>query len=128
MSIDRNTLRTLRTEIDKALAVVALKNGLTRLAAGSCTFDPSSGNFTFKVEGVASGGTDRAGALYNSIREFDKELPPLGHAFIYQDTRYEIIGANTTGTKVRLRRGDGKTFQFKTDLLKAFIAKKGGRS
>lgn len=120
-TINKDFLRDLRVDIDTALMAVA-KNHEISLKAGQCTFDPSSGNFTFKLEGVAKGGLDKRGALYQDLRRLRPTLPELRSTFVYNGKQHEIVGANTTGSKVIVKCGD-KGYQFPVDVIERLCAK-----
>lgn len=118
MTIDRNLLRAVRASLDAALAGVAEEHGLRSLKSCACTFDPRAGCFTFKVEGVVEGGVDRGGALYEQLRRLRPALPTRETEFVYEDERYRIVGANTTLTKVLVRRvRDDKGYQFRVGAV-----------
>lgn len=123
--LDRDLIQRLRVDIDAALEKVAKQHGVS-LKAGYCSFDPTSGNFTFKLEGVAKGGVDKAGALYNSLLKFKPELPPLLSEFEYDSKTHQIVGANTTGTKIITKCGE-KRFQFPVDAVERLCKKKSSK-
>lgn len=119
-TINKDFLRDIRVDIDTALTAVAKKHEIS-LTAGHCTFDPSSGNFTFKLEGVTKGGLDKSGALYQDLRRLRPTLPELRSTFVYNGKQHEVVGANTTGTKVIAKCGD-KRYQFPVDAVERLCA------
>ena len=122
-TINKDFLRDLRVDIEAALKSVAKKHEIS-LETGRCTFDPSSGNFTMKVEGVAKGGIDKRGALYESLRQLRPTLPKLRSKFDYNGKQHEIVGANTTGTKIITKCGDAG-YQFPIDAIERLCGKSG---
>lgn len=104
------TLKRIRPEIDAALAVIAKKYGIEKLALGKGTYD-NSGSFSFKLEGVMAGGLSVEAQMYEAIREYEG-LPPLGSHFDSAGTTHTIIGANRTGTKVLTTAFTGKKYLF----------------
>lgn len=105
MSDIRNTLKTLRPEIDAALAVIAQEHGLRSLALGRGTFT-SDGSFTFKLEGITKGGASKDEQLYNLLRQSNPIFPALGTPearVMYGGNRIELVGANSTLSKVVFR-------------------------
>lgn len=110
-------LKAIRADIDKALADVASKHGIT-IATGKATYDPSALNFTFKVEGQFPGGISKEGRMYEMLKQYTEGLPELGA--VLRHPRGEIltvIGANTTGTKVLAKHSDGKTYLYGVDAI-----------
>ena len=97
--ITKEELKALRIEIDEALKTVAQKHNLQSLRAGKATFT-NEGSFTFKLEGLVSGGLSPEAQRYNQIKTF-LNLPDLGaEVTLRNGKRFIIFGINTTGTKV----------------------------
>jgi hypothetical protein len=119
--LDKDLLRKLRPDIDKALATVASNHGVT-LKTGKCTFDPDSGNFQLAVEGVVKGGLDKEAARYNALRALHPKLPPLFSEFDHQGKTYRIVGSNTTGTKI-VAENCFKKFLVPRTLVESLCAK-----
>lgn len=117
-TIDKSFLKSLRPEIDAALAAIASKHGLASLRCGNGSFDPRAGSFTFKLEGVAEGALGKAAALYTSPDASFLGLPPLGTAFETGGRKYKTAGLNTVGSKVICDRDDGKSFLFPVMSIK----------
>lgn len=126
-TITRDLLQAIRPDVDAALAAVAKKHGLASLKSTNCTFDPRSGNFVMKVEGVAKGGKTKEAARYEASRKFDDSLPPLGFVFKNGARSYSIVGMNSTGTKVIAAPLDepAQQFLFQRDGIKRLCARKG---
>lgn len=114
-TVDKNLLRTIRPEIDAALAVIAKAHNLQSLALGRGTYDPRAGSFTFKLEGVAEGGMDKQAAAYTALKEM-YELPPLGTVFSVRGRDFKITGINSTGSKLLVDCvQDGKPYLYKRE-------------
>ena len=121
-TIDKQTLRNLRIEIDAALLAVAKTHNLKSLTAGNCSFDPVAGQFTFKVTGIAADAIGKEAALYISPDAKFLGLPPLGTTFRSGLKEYATAGLKPSGNKVVCKRvADGSMFLFKvSDVLAAF--------
>lgn len=118
MTITKEVLQAVRADMDKALAEIGARHGLTQLKSGKCVYDPRSGNFTIKVEGVAEGGADKDAARYDQIRGLFPGLPERGTEFTYGGEKYAVSGANSTGSKVLAKRNrDGRVYQFPRDAV-----------
>lgn len=116
-TLTRDALRALRADIDAALAPIAAKHQLTSLKAGHCSYS-TTGAFTFKVEGVAQGGMDKLAANYESQRQWDDTLPPVGAEFRYGNEEYKIAGAKSRGNRIiATRTRDKKDFVFPRDAV-----------
>lgn len=109
MTITKELLKTLRVDMDAALAAVAEKHGVS-LKVGNCTF--SADTFTFKVEGIAEGGVTKEAAYYEMMAKFDKELPPLNAVVKVCGQLFNVVGMRSRGknTMVIKRVTDGKIF------------------
>lgn len=116
-------LKTLRPEIDAALAAIAKKHGLGSLTAGKATYDPTAGHFAITINGVAKDGVDKDAARYQSAIAM-LGLPPLGSTFKAGTNTYTITGINTTGSKVHVTRQDGQKYLYGTDAAIALCARK----
>lgn len=113
-TIDKQMLRTLRTEIDAALVALAKAHNLKSLTAGNCSFDPAAGQFTFKVTGIAADAIGKEAALYISPEVGFLNLPPLGTVFRSGLKEYATAGLKSSGNKVVCKRvADGAMFLFK---------------
>lgn len=120
-ALNKTLLRELRADIDSALDVIAQKHQVT-LKTVHCTLDTLNGNFTFKLEGFAKGGVDKAGAMYNMLQRIRQKLPALNSTFEYDGKTHEIVGANSTRSKVFTKCGS-KGYQFPTDAVERLCAK-----
>lgn len=116
MNITPDLLRRMRLDIDEALAPVAAKYKLKRLALGRGTYGEEY--FTFQLQGVAEGGKDAAAVLYETYRE-SFGLPALGFTFKQGDAVHVVVGLNKTGTKVIAETPDGKRWLFPNHAIKA---------
>lgn len=119
----KDKLKAIRESINKALAAVVAEHGLRSLHAGNVTFSPE-GSFVFKVEGVAAGGATKEEELYDLAREVHPELPARGtpqSTIRYNGGPCELFGANSTLTKIFIRRPDGKTYQAPAALILAAV-------
>ena len=111
--IDKSLLRSLRSEIDAALAPLAGRHGLASLRAGNASFDPVAGTFTFKLEGAAEGAIGKEAALYQSPDARFLNLPPLGTTFTSGGKTYRTAGLKANGRRVVCQHtADGKPFLF----------------
>lgn len=114
MSDLKSKLNPIRRDMDKALAEIAKRHGLQELKAAKCTYDPRAGNFVIKVEGVDGEGIDKDAARYKEHVQLFGDLPALGTEFqAADDTKYRIVGLNTTGSKVICARVTGVDFAFR---------------
>lgn len=113
----RNHLKAIRADIDKVLAEVAAKHGIT-IGTGKATYDPTALNFTFKVEGQFPGGMTKEANLYEQIRRYTEGLPEVG-AVLKHPKGYTltIAGCNTTGSKVLATHADGKTYLYPVEAI-----------
>jgi hypothetical protein len=113
--LNKETLAKVRRDLDAALAQVASANGLQSLKSGKCVYDPASGNFTFKVEGVVEGGADETGARYDRYARGPNSLNPLparGTTFRTGGHDWKIIGMTGGGKILASRAGSDKRFTF----------------
>lgn len=118
--ISKQLLKTLRPQIDAALAELARTHGIT-LRAGNGSFDPVAGAFHFKLEGAAIGAPGKDASRYISHAAM-LGLPARGTEFngAPMNTRYRTDGLNTVGSKVIVERvDDGKKFLMNTEFVVA---------
>lgn len=113
--MDKNLLQQIRVDMNAALAAVAKKHRLSKLAAGNCSYDPA-GCFTFKVEGVTGGGLDKDAARYEANRSAWPRLPKVGSVFQSKGARPCKIVGMTAGGKVIFEK-DGGRFVIEADAL-----------
>jgi len=111
----KQVMVSLRPEIDAFLAGLAKKHGLEKLRLGNGTFSPS-GNFTFKLEGIVSGGLDKDAERYGTALWLG--LPPLGTELIIGGKGFKTAGINTTGSKVIMANVvSGKRYLYDADVI-----------
>lgn len=117
--LDANLLKAIRVDLNAAFAEIVKKHGLQSLVAGGAGFDPTVGNFSFKVEGMVAGGISREAALYLDVRKnYYTDLPELNSTITDRGVTYIIRGSNTTGTKIIGERADGKRFNIPTETVR----------
>lgn len=117
--IDTNLLKKICADVDSALGQIAAKYGLEKLRGGRCTYS-KEGSFSFKVEGVASGGLDKDAERYNFYADL-MNLPPLNSTFHYGGAEYTVVGLSKTRTKVLLRTAGSPSNSLRSCLhLNAF--------
>lgn len=117
-------LKDIRPQIDAALKEVAKKNGLERLTAGNVSYS-NGGSFTFKLEGVVSGGLTKDQDAYVMSHNL-LNLPPRETELTINRQPYKTDGLNHTGSKViMLCVADGKRYLFKIDDIVRIAEKEG---
>lgn len=122
-TVNKVMLKAVRADLDAALVAIMEKHGLQKLTTGNCSFDPSAGSFTFKVEGIAEGGMGKEASRLNLEATYDAALPKVDEGFFYGGKRYVATGMNTTGSKVLVRlETNGKTYLIKRDAAKVAVA------
>ena len=126
----KDKLPQIRNDIDSALALMCKSHELRSMLIGKITYDPTMGNFTFKVEGVDGGGKTMEEIRYDTLRA-SMRLPAIGTKFTStRGEKYVVVGMNTTCSKILCKSsGNGKTYLFKPEavvLLTASGTKKGG--
>jgi len=102
---NNQNLKTLRNEIDNALATVAKKNGIA-LSIGRITYD--SGSFRTKLEAAVVGANTSGASLHevqmkNALRDYGSMFGvsenDYGKAFFSNGTRYTLIGLKPSRPK-----------------------------
>ena len=142
----RARLQILRKQLDAALETVTKLPGNKALTfkLGNCTFG-SEGVFTFKLEGVLPGGTNREEQEYAHLVKIEaqgrmipgpdlqtdkktglqfrpyvntpgRRLPPLGTEFTYQGETYKIVGATKRG-RILADSAAGKRYTMSVDAV-----------
>lgn len=121
-SFDRNTVKNLRSDIDKALATLSKKYGI-EITAGNASFTPS--NVTYKVQAAvkaASGVTmTKEASDFNLYGNISLSGFKLGQTISLQGKEYTIAG-----WKVRAQRNpvivtrDGKSYRVSTEMIKMY--------
>lgn len=90
--LDRNTVSSIRADIDAALLEIIRKHGLSSLRTqGTLSYDPACGSFSCKVVGVVAGGKSREVVAYEQSADL-LGLPPLGSEFNWQGRVYKTVG------------------------------------
>lgn len=120
----RSQLDLIRKDVNLALAVIAEKHGLKSLGLGKGTFNENG--CTFKLECVFAGGASKDEQRYDDLRRYHPELPARD-----SDARFltngretlELVGANTTGSKIIAKHADGKQYLYRTDAILGMIAR-----
>ena len=115
-AINRDLLKTLRPEIEAALAAIAAQHGV-KFKVGNATFDPTLGTFKFNLEGRATGGDApelihlrRYAAMYNiDLAWLDRDKMVAGKA--YRMTGLKL--GSRLGAKITATGPDGRTYLFK---------------
>lgn len=95
-------LAVIRQDLEQAFATIAKKHKLITLKIGNITFD-AHGGFVSKLEGVKVGGESKEAQRYAHLCAFESGLPPLGAKLHWNGMTMEVIGANTTCSKVLAR-------------------------
>lgn len=124
MKLTKDTIKSMRTEINAALGGVANKFCVT-LTAERATFDPREGTGTFKLEIVALGddGTARdvdAEEFIRCAHMVGLEPDDLGKQVVIQRKRFTISGFNPKAHKnsIMLRSETGKEFVCAVDAVR----------
>lgn len=108
MTITKSTMKTLRAEIDAAVAEVAKRHGL-HIKCGNGRFDSSNASFKLEINAIEGGAivTKELAAL----REIKPEME--NHEFTFTGVRYKVVGFRVNAPKkpyVVQRLDNGKTF------------------
>ena len=123
---DPASLKTLRADIDAALATVAVRHGIA-LKAGKCSYDPAAGTATFAVQAAvladgAPAGTDPADikAAADWVRYcalFNLHPDWVGKTFRRNAGLFTILGLMPNRPKypVRAKGPDGKVLLLTAD-------------
>lgn len=117
--VDGNTLTQLRVALNAALAPVAKAHGIT-LTLGRCSYT-RTGQFTFKLEGVAAGSVDRdaqAWRDYAPLYKWDADL--VGKPVRYGAREYTLHGYAPRGDNVLLLR-EGRVYKLKRAALVGMV-------
>ena len=121
-SFDRNTVKNLRNDIDKALATLSKKYGI-EISAGNASF--TSSNVTYKVQAAvkASGGIvmTKEASDFNLYANINLPGFKLGQTISLQGKEYTIAG-----WKVRAQRNpvivtrNGKSYRVSIEMIKMY--------
>jgi hypothetical protein len=105
-------LQAIRKSLDAALADVAAKHGLSKLAIGRITYDPR-GTFSTKLEGTKAGGKSREACRYEEESKLTKgRWPALGAAFPWGAHTMTVTGCGKGGA-IQVTGTDGKAYTIK---------------
>lgn len=115
-TITKIKMKEIRKDIDAALLAVAEKHGLSSIQAMKGKYDPDRGNFSFTVDGVVKGGMDARAFLY-SLWSKTCGWPDIFSEFEHQKKPFQIIGCNTTRSKIYCKTGT-LIYEFGPDLVK----------
>ncbi len=117
---DRDTIRLIRKDIDKALEPIKEKYGLDSLDSGNATFN--SNEFTMKIEGLLSKDSEAEEnqARWNMYADaFKIPMNGVGKQFEHKGNMFEIISLTPRSSKFPIhakRLSDGKMFGFPTTV------------
>jgi hypothetical protein len=118
MTITKEMLKTLREDMNAALAPLAQKYGLESIKAANCSFTPD-GAFTFKVEGLASGGLSKEESAYDANHKW-MGLPPRGTEITHGKRLYATFGLKNRSDKVIVvAKHDGKKYLIDREIIAA---------
>jgi hypothetical protein len=112
-------IRELRSQIDAALLPVLKANGLSKLEAGNCSFNPEDGTFTFKLQGAVIGAPtedDKNRENYTGLQTY-LGLPPLGTKVTIRNITFTTTGLKKNGRTVLLDGDNGKKYQMYIEVL-----------
>jgi hypothetical protein len=118
---DRQTLRSLRTDLDSAMAAIASKYGI-QLNAGNISF--TSETATIKVQaGIIKNGT----VVTSEAKAFDqyKRLVGLGNLNVgdtvnIQGKSYTISGYKPRSKNAVLVQREGRGYKVSVDMIKSY--------
>lgn len=127
MTITRELLRTLRADIDAALAAVGKKHGVV-LNAGNASFTPTSASF--KLHAVLADApkvdpdVEAADDWRALARRFQLEPDWLGKSFVSGGRPFTIVGLlpNRPKRPVLARGSNGKGYVFDPDSIRRALA------
>jgi hypothetical protein len=110
-------LQALREQMQAALDPLIREKEIT-LKLGRCKFDPANGNFSFALEGSVKGGLTKEEAAYERLRSLRPKLPPLHSKVVIRNMNFEIVGANSTLSKV-IATSNGKRYDVQTSAVES---------
>lgn len=128
---DKANLKTVRADIDAALAAVAKKHGI-KLSIGGITYDPDGTNFRTTLSAVteaAAGGADVAGnvkwqsAFIKYAALFGMKKEDLGKKVKIGRETYTIVGARPKANMpIVLQKATGGFIAYGEDAVKAALS------
>ena len=136
MEITRETLRTIRVDIDAALAEIGEKHGLA-MKTGNATYDADNATFKLEVSRIADDGvaiTKEAAAFQKMARLFglepteERPFAPIGTELRINGEDYIFMGMKPRSRKypaldeyrgqfVAKRVSDGRMYKFTKDMI-----------
>ena len=118
MEITKEMLRSLREDVNEALAPVAKKYGITLTMGRTSYLDQS---FTSKLEGQVLGGQSRAEVEYETYQSL-YGLPNLNESIMIEGEEFITTGFKNRAKKNKVmvkRLRDNKGFVCSTDVVVA---------
>lgn len=123
--ITTTTLKTLRAEIDAALATVGQKHGLV-LHARNATFNATTATFKLEVATVTDSGlvvTKEAADFKSHAFLVGLKADQLGAEFHYSGRGWTVSGMKPRSKQsILCRRDDGQTFKMTPEFVKLCLA------
>jgi len=117
--MERSKAKKLAGELEKALAPLAAKYGLTVSVTGGVI-----GQFAFRprVEFTEADGARKLFETYATA--FGLKTTDFGRTFVTAGRQYKIVGLKLNAAKrpVLAERTDGKTYMFPTSAIRAALA------
>lgn len=111
------TFKLIEDELAKSFDSIATKYGY-HLSFKSGSYTPGGSTLSIKIEAVKDGELSLDSQVYESQR-IRMGLPPLNFNLQYGDKKYDIVGINKTGTKVKGKsNANGKVYLFPVSLVK----------
>jgi hypothetical protein len=124
---DRPNLRSLRPELEKALADVCAKHGITAtIGSGSFTEFECKFKLILNLEGSNESNTESNSQFFELYaKSYGLEPTDLGKTFMVNNNLYVITGINPNRPKfpIAATRSDGKKFKFPALTVKAALAR-----
>src|SRR5210317_201051 len=120
-------LKSIRADVEEALAAVAKKHGVT-ITTGRGTYTAEWATMKLEIAAIDSDGTVQTKEAVDFVAyAFRYGLSPddLGKEFSYGGETFEIIGLKTRATKMPIlgqSRENGKIYKFPANAVKACLA------
>ena len=119
-SINRESLRLINNEIDKAIQAVGDKYGIS-IKTGNASFSPDTATTKVIISVISEDGTVKTPEvkdfdLYKNVFGIKKNLYDT---FTFQGDSYTIVGIKASSRKYPVigKRADGKEFKFTVDSV-----------